>query len=114
MSPSACCECPARIGLAQGFHDWPEELKDPGMDHSRGPRHVSARLRTQVDLERQRRFTGKNSADRKRETSLMDVLKYEIQEETRRGARIKVIGVGGGGSNAVGRMYEEGLEGVEF
>ena len=30
------------------------------------------------------------------------------------GARIKVIGVGGGGSNAVGRMFEEGLEGVEF
>ncbi|HVV46671.1 MAG TPA: cell division protein FtsZ [Bryobacteraceae bacterium] len=40
--------------------------------------------------------------------------KFEIQEETRRGARIKVIGVGGGGSNAVGRMFEAGLEGVEF
>ena len=34
----------------------------------------------------------------------MDVLKYELREETRKGARIKVIGVGGGGSNAVGRM----------
>ncbi|MEP6714199.1 MAG: cell division protein FtsZ [Terriglobia bacterium] len=44
----------------------------------------------------------------------MDVLKYEMQDETRKGARIKVIGVGGGGSNAVGRMYEEGLDGVEF
>ena len=40
--------------------------------------------------------------------------KFEMQEETRRGARIKVIGVGGGGSNAVGRMFEAGLEGVEF
>ena len=29
-------------------------------------------------------------------------------------ARIKVIGVGGGGNNAVNRMVEEGLEGVEF
>jgi len=29
-------------------------------------------------------------------------------------ARIKVIGVGGGGSNAVNRMIEEGIEGVEF
>lgn len=29
-------------------------------------------------------------------------------------ARIKVIGVGGGGSNAVNRMIEEGLSGVEF
>src|SRR5260370_20520514 len=49
--------------------------------------------------------------------SLLDAelngLKYEIQEEFR-GARIKVIGVGGGGSNAVARMIDEGLEGVEF
>jgi cell division protein FtsZ len=44
----------------------------------------------------------------------MDVLKYELREETRKGARIKVIGVGGGGSNAVGRMYKEGLDGVQF
>jgi cell division protein FtsZ len=29
-------------------------------------------------------------------------------------ARIKVVGVGGGGSNAVNRMIEEGLAGVEF
>src|SRR5580658_9571039 len=44
----------------------------------------------------------------------MDDLKFELQDETRKGARIKVIGIGGGGSNAVGRMYDEGLEGVEF
>jgi cell division protein FtsZ len=44
----------------------------------------------------------------------MEDLKYELQDETRKGARIKVIGIGGGGSNAVGRMYEEGLDGVEF
>ena len=41
-------------------------------------------------------------------------LKYELQEESRKGARIKVVGVGGGGSNAVARMIHEGLEGVEF
>jgi cell division protein FtsZ len=29
-------------------------------------------------------------------------------------ARIKVVGVGGGGSNAVNRMIEEGLAGIEF
>ena len=44
----------------------------------------------------------------------MDDFKYELQEEPRKGARIKVIGIGGGGANAVGRMYEEGLDGVEF
>ncbi len=44
----------------------------------------------------------------------MDDLKYEIDEEARLGTRIKVVGVGGGGCNAVARMVEEGLEGVEF
>jgi cell division protein FtsZ len=29
-------------------------------------------------------------------------------------AQIKVVGVGGGGSNAVNRMISEGLGGVEF
>src|SRR5437763_14409308 len=44
----------------------------------------------------------------------MDDLKYEIEDEARQGTRIKVIGVGGGGCNAVARMVAEGLEGVEF
>ena len=29
-------------------------------------------------------------------------------------AKIKVIGVGGGGNNAVNRMIDEGVKGVEF
>src|SRR5215475_379075 len=44
----------------------------------------------------------------------MDNLKYELEEEVRMGTHIKVIGVGGGGCNAVARMVAEGLEGVEF
>jgi cell division protein FtsZ len=44
----------------------------------------------------------------------MNDFKYEIEEEARTGARFKVIGVGGGGCNAVARMVREGLEGVEF
>jgi len=44
----------------------------------------------------------------------LDSLKYEIQEESRQGARIKVVGVGGCGLNAVGRLVEEGLTGPEF
>ena len=41
-------------------------------------------------------------------------LKYLIEEEAQLGTRIKVIGVGGGGSNAVRRMLQEGLSGIEF
>jgi len=41
-------------------------------------------------------------------------LRLKLAEEMRAGARIKVVGVGGGGSNAVNRMVQVGLEGVEF
>jgi cell division protein FtsA len=46
-------ECPARIGLAQGFLDWPEELNDPAWTTAAGLSMYAARLRSQVDLERQ-------------------------------------------------------------
>ena len=41
-------------------------------------------------------------------------LRLRLAEDIRAGARIKVIGVGGGGGNAVNRMVQVGLEGVEF
>ena len=41
-------------------------------------------------------------------------LKFLIEDEVQLGTRIKVVGVGGGGSNAVARMLQEGLTGVEF
>ena len=41
-------------------------------------------------------------------------LRLRLEEESSTGARIKVIGVGGGGSNAVNRMVQAGLDGVEF
>jgi cell division protein FtsZ len=44
----------------------------------------------------------------------LDGLKYEIEEEARCGTQIKVIGVGGAGSNAVARMVAAGLGGVDF
>jgi len=43
-----------------------------------------------------------------------DKLRLTLDPDARRGAKIKVIGVGGGGSNAVNRMVEVGLVGVEF
>lgn len=45
---------------------------------------------------------------------MKDDLKYLIEEEAQLGTRIKVVGVGGGGSNAVTRMLQEGLAGIEF
>jgi cell division protein FtsZ len=41
-------------------------------------------------------------------------LRLTLDPEARRGAKIKVIGIGGGGSNAVDRMVDVGLGGVEF
>ena len=38
----------------------------------------------------------------------------KVQKQTDAFARIKVVGVGGGGSNAVNRMIDEGIQGVEF
>jgi cell division protein FtsZ len=44
----------------------------------------------------------------------MEGLKFVIQDEIPLGTKIKVVGVGGGGSNAVARMMSEGVTGVEF
>jgi len=41
-------------------------------------------------------------------------LRLRLDEESCAGARIKVVGVGGGGSNAVNRMVQAGFDGVEF
>jgi cell division protein FtsZ len=43
-----------------------------------------------------------------------DAMRLKLAETGRSGARIKVVGVGGGGSNAVNRMVAAGLDGVEF
>ena len=43
-----------------------------------------------------------------------DPIRIHYHEEIPHGARIKVIGVGGGGNNAVNRMIAAGVEGVEF
>jgi len=43
-----------------------------------------------------------------------DGIRIQFHDEVPHGARIKVIGVGGGGGNAVNRMISTGVEGVEF
>ena len=41
-------------------------------------------------------------------------IRINYTDDTRNDARIKVIGVGGGGGNAVNRMIEAGMDGIEF
>src|ERR1700755_2571279 len=41
-------------------------------------------------------------------------IRISFNEEARNDAKIKVIGVGGGGGNAVNRMIDAGVEGIEF
>ena len=41
-------------------------------------------------------------------------IRISFNEEPRNDAKIKVIGVGGGGGNAVNRMIDAGMEGIEF
>ena len=41
-------------------------------------------------------------------------IRISFNEEARNDARIKVIGVGGGGGNAVNRMIDSGMDGIEF
>src|ERR1700751_4514475 len=43
-----------------------------------------------------------------------DAIRIHYHDEAQRNARIKVIGVGGGGGNAVNRMIAANVEGVEF
>src|SRR5207302_1958064 len=39
---------------------------------------------------------------------------FELEETVAQNARMKVVGVGGGGGNALNRMVDEGVRGIEF
>lgn len=45
---------------------------------------------------------------------MVDGMIFELEETSAQNARMKVVGVGGGGGNAVNRMIEEHLAGVQF
>src|SRR5690348_18129994 len=49
-----------------------------------------------------------------RRRGVSDAMTFEFEESAAQNARMKVVGVGGGGGNAVNRMIDEHLEGVEF
>jgi len=44
----------------------------------------------------------------------MSTMVFEFDNEIKGSAKIKVLGVGGGGCNAVDSMIDMGLKGVEF
>jgi cell division protein FtsZ len=48
------------------------------------------------------------------ESQKAEAIRIQFHDEIPHGARIKVIGVGGGGGNAINRMIEAKVEGVEF
>src|SRR6201986_5267500 len=51
---------------------------------------------------------------RSKTMSQPEEIRIQYHDETLHGAKIKVIGVGGGGGNAVNRMIAASMEGVEF
>jgi cell division protein FtsZ len=53
-------------------------------------------------------------AEMEQQTNDAGGMRIQYHDEPVRGARIKVIGVGGGGGNAVNRMIQAHMEGVEF
>src|SRR5690242_13022187 len=53
-------------------------------------------------------------SDEKKRTQPESDIRISFNEDPRNNAKIKVIGVGGGGGNAVNRMICSGMEGVEF
>jgi len=62
------------------------------------------------------KFSGKESEFNNQVDNMKNDSKIRISfnEEPRNDAKIKVIGVGGGGGNAVNRMIDAGVDGIEF
>ena len=52
--------------------------------------------------------------DENKKSHSEDEVRIQFNEDPRNNAKIKVIGVGGGGGNAVNRMICTGVEGIEF
>jgi len=57
---------------------------------------------------------GNQPGNESSETQKPEGIRIQFHDEVPHGARIKVIGVGGGGGNAINRMIEARVEGVEF
>ena len=74
---------------------------------------------TRDSVRRSDRFSRKRVCKKSRGNTMAESngksdVRIQYNEEPRNDAKIKVIGVGGGGNNAVNRMIDAGVEGVEF
>src|SRR5512144_2023385 len=69
-----------------------------------------------LEVEINQRINNQESTMKFLRCSMTDdnALRISFNEEARNDARIKVIGVGGGGNNAVNRMIDSGMEHIEF
>ena len=120
---------PARTGMPVRLSNMPGELVHPGFSaaigmllvrssHSCHPgggkqqlaRQIARRLCSQLLAE----FQIQEIRDMEQQSNEAGEMRIQYHDETVRGARIKVIGVGGGGGNAVNRMIQAHMEGVEF
>ena len=75
-----------------------------------GRRRYLARYETRSGNQNRARKNPLKAAYMKKENDI----RISFNEDTRNDAKIKVIGVGGGGNNAVNRMIDSGMEGIEF
>src|SRR5712691_9643442 len=73
------------------------------------PQNAPRQRKGRGGKERETKFQ-RRAAEMKKENDI----RISFNEEARNDAKIKVIGVGGGGGNAVNRMIDAGMEGIEF
>ena len=62
----------------------------------------------------ERLYIGRPQLANQEASGVPRLMNFEFEESASQNARMKVVGVGGGGGNAVNRMIEERLSGVEF
>jgi len=100
------------------------QVKSSGLpnSHSVSPYHHSKDpfldLHPEISMLRGEGSSGLNNSTRPRKDTsggdVMEELEDTLTPSNYNEAKIKVIGVGGGGSNAVNRMIESSMNGVEF
>src|SRR5678816_741920 len=93
--------------------------RSQGAANARNPRHYERTILRRLDSALSARHGNNNISrairnHRQLQPGLEREMAIEMIEEFSMGTQIKVIGVGGGGGNAVEHMIEEGVQGVDF